>query len=84
MSVWIKAIEKLPPLKEEVLVLCKDKDEPLCYENLYYGIAMRYKDTEFGFEGWLHFIEYRRCYEVVYWTPLVDMPMIEADKESEE
>ncbi len=83
MRVWTKTSEKLPPLNEEVLILYKDKDEPLDYENLYYGIARWCKDTNFGFVGWSHFTEYQSYYEVVYWTPLVDMPRIEVDKGGE-
>ena len=85
MSVWTKASEKLPPLNEQVLILYKDNEDPLDYENLYYGIAMWCKDINFDFERWSYFTEYQGFYEVIYWTPLVDMPRIEADKaESEE
>ena len=80
MSLWTKASEKFPPLNENVLILYKDIEESLDYENLYYGIATWYKDTNFGFERWSHFTEYQSYYEVVYWMPLVDMPRIEADK----
>ena len=81
MSVWNKCKDKMPPLDEEVLILYKDKEDKLTQENLFYGIARRYKDTNFGFERWSSFTEYQRYYEVVFWTPLVDMPRIEVDKE---
>lgn len=83
MSVWTKASEKLPPLNEEVLILYKDKKDSLTHENLYYGIAQRVIDSNFKFERWSYYTEYSGFYEVVYWTPLVDMPRIEVDKESE-
>ena len=83
MSVWIKASEKLPPLGEDVLILYKDKNDKLKHENLYYGIAQWVKDTNFGFERWSYFTEYTQYYEVVYWTPLIDMPRLEVNKECE-
>ena len=83
MSVWIKASEKLPPLGENVLILYKDKNDKLKHENLFYEIAQRVKDTNFGFERWSYFTEYPQYYEVVYWTPLIDMPRLEVDKEDE-
>ena len=82
MSVWIKCEDRMPPLDEEVLILYKDKADELSQNNLFYGIAIRYKDTNFGFERWSNFTEYQGYYEVVYWTPLIDMPSI--DKEQEE
>lgn len=82
MSVWIKCEDRMPSLNEEVLILYKFKDEELSYDNLFYDIARRCIDTNFGFERWSSFTEYQGYYEVVYWTPLIDMPRI--DKESEE
>lgn len=84
MSVWIKCADRMPPLGEDVLILYKDKEDELSQNNLYYGISARYKDTILGteFERWSYFTEYQGYYEVVYWTPLVDMPNI--DKESGE
>lgn len=76
MSIWIKTTDKLPPKNEEVLILYKDKDEELKEENLYYGIASWVEDSNFHFDRWSHFTEYQSYYEVVYWTPLVDMPRI--------
>ena len=76
MSVWISAQDKKPPLNEEVLVLFKDKKDELKEENLYYGIASWIKDVNFDYERWTYFAEYPGYYEVVYWTPLVDMPRI--------
>ena len=83
MSVWIKCDDRMPPLNEEVLILYKDKSDELTQENLFYGIASWGKDSNFGFERWSYFTEYQGYYEVVYWTPLIDMPRIEV-KESEE
>ena len=80
MSVWINAQDKKPPLNEEVLILFKDKKNELKEENLYYGIASWIKDSNFGFERWTFFTEYQGYYEVVYWTPLVDMPRIIKDE----
>jgi hypothetical protein len=81
MSVWNKCKDKMPPLNEDVLILFKDKKDKLTYENLYYGIAKRYIHKPFpsseGWEDWSHFTEYQGYYEVVFWTPLIDMPMIE-------
>lgn len=80
MSVWIKCKEKMPPLNEDVLILFKDKTDKVAYENLYYGIAKRYIHKPFpsseGWEDWSHFTEYQGYYEVVFWTPLLDMPRI--------
>lgn len=77
MSVWMKASEQLPPLNEEVLILFKDKEDELNYENLMYGIASRVIDTNFKFERWTYWTEYSGHYEVVFWTRLVDMPRLE-------
>lgn len=76
MSIWIKVEEQKPPFDEEVLILFKDKKDELKEENLFYGIASWIKDSNFGFERWTYFTEYSEYYEVVYWTPLVDMPKI--------
>ena len=84
MSIWIRTSEKLPPPGEDVLILYKDKKDKLEYENLFYGIARRFRDTHFGFERWSSFTEYSGYYEVMYWTPLVDMPRLESDKEGGE
>lgn len=81
MSVWIKCKEKMPPLNEEVLILYKDKSDELTQENLFYGIASWVKDCNFGFERWTYFTEYSGYYEVVYWTPLIDMPRIEGSED---
>ena len=81
MSIWIKTADKLPPKGEEVLILYKDKNEELKEENLFYGIAAWIEDSNFHFDKWSNFTEYQGYYEVVYWTPLVDMPRIkEAEK----
>lgn len=80
MSVWIKTEDQLPPINEEVLILYKDKKDKLCHKKLYYGIAKRIIHKIFpsspGFETWSNFTEYQGYYEVVYWTPLVDMPKL--------
>ncbi len=86
MSVWIKCEDRMPPLHEEVLVLYKYKEDELSQNNLYYGIAERVIHKPFpsskGWEDWSYFIDCQGYYEVVYWTPLIDMPSI--DKEGEE
>lgn len=70
MSVWIKCKDKMPPLDEEVLILYKDKEDKLTYENLYYGVAKRciYKPfpSSEGWEDWSSFVEYQGEYVVVY------------------
>lgn len=81
MSVWKKANEEKPPLNEDVLILYKHRDEELKEENLLYGIASWTQDTNFCFERWTYFTEYPRYFEVIYWTPLVDMPHIEEGEE---
>lgn len=82
MSVWIKCENRMPPLNEEVLILYKDKTDELSQDNLYYGIAKWCKDTNFGFERWSSFTEYQGYYEVVYWTPLIDMPSIDKERDT--
>lgn len=79
MSVWINTADRMPPLNEEVLILYKDKKDKLIEDNLYYGIAKWVEDSNFRFERWSHFIEYQGYYEVVYWTPLIDMPHIQKE-----
>lgn len=80
MSVWINAKDQLPPLDEEVLILYKDKEDKLSYDNLFYGIARRCISRPFplsnGFETWSTYTEYQGHYEVVYWAKLYDMPHI--------
>lgn len=76
MSVWIKAEDKKPPLDEDVLILYKDKKDKLTEDNLFYGIARWTEDSNFNFERWSYFTECQGYYEVVFWTPLVDMPHI--------
>lgn len=78
MSIWIKPKDKMPPKDEEVLILYKDKKDELTEDNLFYGIAKRVEDTNFYFETWSRFTEYQGYYEVVYWTPLVDMPRLKS------
>ena len=84
MSVWNKCKDKMPPLDEDVLILFKDKGDKLIQENLYYGIAKRCIHKPFpsseGWEDWSHFTEYPHYYEVVFWTPLIDMPRIEGSE----
>lgn len=86
MSVWIKCSDRMPPLNEEVLILYKYITDELSQDNLYYGIAKRiiYKPfpSSEGWENWSSFTEYQGYYEIVYWTPLIDMPRI--DKENKE
>lgn len=81
MSVWIKCEDRMPPLDEEVLILYKDKADKLSQNNLFYGLAKRYIHKLFpsseGWEDWSSFTEYQGYYEVVYWTPLIDMPSID-------
>lgn len=69
----------MPPKNEEVLILYKDKKDALTQDNLFYGIASWVEDSNFNFERWSYFTEYQGYYEVVYWTPLVDMPRIESE-----
>lgn len=76
MSVWISTKDRMPPMNEQVLIWFKDKKDELKEENLFYGIASWIKDFNFGFERWTYFTEYSGYYEVIYWTPLVDMPRI--------
>ena len=70
----------MPPLYEEVLILYKDKEDELKQENLYYGLSMRCKDTNFGFERWSYYTQYQGYYEPVYWMPLPNMPIVEDKK----
>lgn len=89
MSVWIKTEDKMPPLNEEVLILYKDKKDELKEDNLYYAIARRFLNTCFGgsgWEEWSRYTEYQSYYEVVFWTPLVDMPskLINEDETKEQ
>ena len=79
MSVWIKASEQLPPLDEEVVILFKDKEDTIDYDNMYYALAKRYNDSLCG-ERWSHFTEYQGYYEVVYWARLYDMPRLESER----
>ena len=79
MSIWKKANEEKPPLNEDVLILYKYKDEKLKEKNLMYGIASWIRDQNFGFERWTYFTECSEYFEVIYWTPLVDMPHIEEE-----
>lgn len=81
MSIWKKTSEEMPPLNEDVLILYKHKDDELKEENMMYGIASWIRDSNFGFERWTYFTEYSGYFEVIYWTPLVDMPHIEKKKE---
>ena len=80
MSVWVKAADQLPPLGEEVLILYKNKDSRLAYDNMYYGIARRCISRLFpsskGVETWSTYTDYQSHYEVVYWAKLYDMPHI--------
>lgn len=80
MSIWIKTEDRMPQLNEEVLILYKDKKEELTEDNLYYGLARWIEDSNFHFERWSYFTEYQGYYEVVFWTPLVDMPNIKRMK----
>lgn len=81
MSIWNKCKDKMPPLNEDVLILFKYKKDKLTHRNLYYGIARRYINKPFpsskGWEDWSTFTEYQCYYEVVFWTPLLDKPIIE-------
>ena len=81
MSIWKKTSEEMPPLNEDVLILYKYKDDELKEENMIYGIASWIRDQNFGFERWTYFTEYSGYFEVIYWTPLVDMPHIEKEEE---
>ena len=87
MSVWNDAKKSFPPLGEEVLILYKDKEDELKVENLFYAIAKRYIYRFFtadkGHEEWSTYTEYQGNYEVVYWTPLIDMPHIKEVKADE-
>lgn len=76
MSVWIKTSDKMSPKDEEVLILYKDKRDELKEENLYYGVAKWIEHYCYHYETWSQFTEYQGYYEVVYWTPLVDMPRL--------
>ncbi len=81
MSVWIDINDRKPPLDEEVLILYKDKNDELVEENLHYGIARliersSFVNSEYKFLTWSYFISYQGYYEVVFWTPLVDLPRI--------
>ena len=76
MSVWINTKDRMPPLNKAVLILYKDRFTDLKRENLRYSIAQRVVDNITGEERWSYFIEGLRHYEIVYWTPLVDMPRI--------
>lgn len=76
MGVWIKTSDRMPPKNEKVLILYKDKTDELKEENLFYGTARWIEDSNYHFERWSHFTEYQGCYEVVYWTPLIDMPHV--------
>lgn len=78
MSVWIKAKEQLPPLDEQVVILYKDKDDSIDYDNMYYAIAMRVNDRYLG-ETWSRYTEYQGYYEVVYWARLYDMPRLKSE-----
>ena len=73
MSIWISTKDQMPPINEEVLILYKDKKDELKEESWI-------KESNFGFERWSYFIEYSGYYEVVYWTPLVDMPRIKTQE----
>lgn len=79
MSVWIKVADKLPKLGEEVLILYKLKGDKLTEDNLFYAVSNRFRDSMGGFERWSYFTECQNAYEVVFWTPLVDMPRIEPE-----
>ena len=88
MSVWINTADRMPPLHEEVLILYKDRKDKLTEDNLYYGIARRvmwnpFNSKDGGVEEWSRFIEYQGYYEVVYWTPLIDMPHIHKEQNNE-
>lgn len=84
MSVWKKTSEEMPPFNENVLILYKHKDDELKKENLLYGIASWIQDQNFGFERWTYFTDCSGYYEVIYWTPLVDMPHIKERNQNEE
>ena len=71
---WKRCGDELPPLYEEVLILYKDKEDKLKQENLFYGLSMRCKDTNFGYEKWANYTQYQGYYEPVYWMPLPNMP----------
>lgn len=77
MSIWVNAKVKKPPLDEDVLILFKDKRDELKEENLFYGIAHLFVDHNFKFERWSYYTAYQGYYEVVFWTPLPDMPRLE-------
>ena len=84
MSVWIDVNDRQPTLDEDVLILYKHKDDELVEENLFYGIAHLFEHNIFGNNNcrridWSYYIPYQGCYEVVYWTPLVDMPRIKRE-----
>lgn len=76
MSVWHNIAERKPPLYEDVLILYKHREDDLEEKNLYYGISHRLESYFNGECRWAYYIQYQGCYEVVYWTPLVDMPRI--------
>ena len=78
MSVWIDARECKPPFHEEVLILYKHRNEELVEWNLNYGIAYASTDSDGDFM-WSHFVPYQGCYEVIYWAPLVDKPVIKRE-----
>lgn len=80
MSIWKKTSEEMPPLNEEVLILYKSRNDELKERNLMYGIASWIRDQNFGFERWSYFVECSGYFEVIYWTPLVDMPHIEKEE----
>ena len=77
---WNKCEDVMPPLNEEVLILYKDRTDELKQENLYYGLAKRWIDTNFGFERWSYYAQYPGYYEPVYWMPLPEMPIVEEKK----
>lgn len=82
MGIWIKVEDRMPPKNEEVLILYRDTKDELTEDNLFYGIAKWIEDNNFHFGRWSHFTEYQGHYEVVFWTPLVDMPNISRLQES--
>lgn len=79
MSVWIDVNDRRPPIDENVLILYKHRDDELKEENLYYGLSYRLKDYFNGECRWAYYVPYQGYYEVVYWTPLVDKPVIKRE-----
>ena len=77
---WNKCKDVKPPLGEEVLILYKDRTDELKQENLYYGLAKRWKDINLGCERMSFYAQQPGYYEPVYWMPLPNMPIVEEKK----